>query len=154
MSSELPAYNFPGTLQYLYLILPEFCKFFFPHSRTNPKNPRPLRLSLSFADTCTDRLVNFNNTLPTNSFESCTRATIIMSDDEIESRRGEEFDHDDTCQLPAFVSKLLRMISDPNCRDTICWGDNGTTIVIPDQAAFTTVRSEHACQLECVPFSI
>jgi hypothetical protein len=69
-----------------------------------------------------------------------------MSDEEIELRRGEEFDNDDACQLPAFVGKLSRMMADPNCRNSICWGENGSTIVIPNQADFTTVgRITFAC---------
>eukprot|EP00292_Cryptomonas_paramecium_P022077 CAMPEP_0113675100 /NCGR_PEP_ID=MMETSP0038_2-20120614/7810_1 /TAXON_ID=2898 /ORGANISM="Cryptomonas paramecium" /LENGTH=165 /DNA_ID=CAMNT_0000591801 /DNA_START=233 /DNA_END=727 /DNA_ORIENTATION=- /assembly_acc=CAM_ASM_000170 len=62
-----------------------------------------------------------------------------MSDDEddIVQRRGGG-DDDDSVLLPAFINKLLKMLSDPDCNDTIQYGTDGTTLLVVDSSLFAT----------------
>ena len=62
-----------------------------------------------------------------------------MSDDDedvLQRRAGED---DESVLLPAFINKLLKMLADPECTDTIQYGSDGTTLLVVDSSLFATV---------------
>ncbi len=65
-----------------------------------------------------------------------------MSDDDDDvMQRRTSGDDDDSVLLPAFINKLLKMLSDPECADTIQYGSDGTTLLVVDSSLFATVPS-------------
>ncbi len=64
-----------------------------------------------------------------------------MSDDDDDvMQRRTSGDDDESVLLPAFINKLLKMLSDPECADTIQYGSDGTTLLVVDSSLFATVR--------------
>ena len=64
----------------------------------------------------------------------------IMSDDDDDvMQRRTSGDDDESVLLPAFINKLLKMLSDPECADTIQYGSDGTTLLVVDSSLFATV---------------
>ena len=64
-----------------------------------------------------------------------------MSDDEDDVRptpNGAPDDDDDSV-LPAFIGKLLKMMTDPECSDIILYGSDGNTLLVTDSVLFATV---------------
>ena len=69
-----------------------------------------------------------------------------MSDEEDETvpqRRGAD-DDDESVLLPAFISKLIKMIADPECADILQYGSDGNTILVVDSTQFAMVRANSA----------
>ena len=65
-----------------------------------------------------------------------------MSDeDEDVLQRRAGGDDDESVLLPAFINKLLKMLSDPECADTIQYGSDGTTLLVVDSSLFATVNA-------------
>eukprot|EP00291_Cryptomonas_curvata_P020853 CAMPEP_0172169524 /NCGR_PEP_ID=MMETSP1050-20130122/10749_1 /TAXON_ID=233186 /ORGANISM="Cryptomonas curvata, Strain CCAP979/52" /LENGTH=211 /DNA_ID=CAMNT_0012840583 /DNA_START=257 /DNA_END=889 /DNA_ORIENTATION=- len=62
-----------------------------------------------------------------------------MSDDDDDvMQRRTSGDDDESVLLPAFINKLLKMLSDPECADTIQYGSDGTTLLVVDSSLFAT----------------
>ena len=63
----------------------------------------------------------------------------MSDDDEDVMQRRTSGDDDESVLLPAFINKLLKMLSDPECSDTIQYGSDGTTLLVVDSSLFATV---------------
>ena len=64
-----------------------------------------------------------------------------MSDDDEDVLQRRAGDDDESVLLPAFINKLLKMLADPECSDTIQYGSDGTTLLVVDSSLFATVVS-------------
>ena len=63
-----------------------------------------------------------------------------MSDEEEETTQPRRAggDDDESVLPPAFVNKLLKVLSDTECANTLQYGQDGTTLVVPDSSLFAT----------------
>ena len=63
----------------------------------------------------------------------------MSDDDEDVMQRRTSGDDDESVLLPAFINKLLKMLYDTECSDTIQYGSDGTTLLVVDSSLFATV---------------
>ena len=61
-------------------------------------------------------------------------------DEELLQRRGSE-DGDESVLLPAFINKLLKLLSDPECAGIIQYGIDGNTLIVVDSSQFAMVQN-------------